>query len=299
MITETYQLAIKDSQRSFEELCDGHLNYGTEEIFALQMLAKTEFSLQVANQNPRSVQLAMINVASTGLSLNPAMGYAYLIPRDGAIVLDISYKGLIKIATDIGAIEWVRAECVHENDKFTYHGPAKMPEIICDPFRPRGSIIGSYCIAKTKSGDILTEVMDLTAIEAIRNTSTSWVKSKKGPWAGAFFPEMCRKVVIKRARKTWPYSDRDDRMAKAIEIANQSEGGYVFDQPETESRLEYIDEKQEITIKDMLDATKADQPTFLRLMGADSVVNIRAKDYQKAIDLLRANERRRKERGME
>lgn len=226
-----YELAIQDARERFESLAGGHVNYGDEEIFAMQMLTKSDYAFSVANRNSRSVQLAMINVASTGLTLNPAMGYAYLVPRDNAIMLDISFKGLIKIATDAGAIRWARAEVVHENDRFTYRGPAAMPDIVSDPFRERGPIIGAYCIAKTVDGDILTEVMDLAAIETIRGKSTAWTKGKpgsRGPWED-FFAEMCRKAVIKRARKTWPYTDRDGRIAKAVEIANAAEGGYVFE----------------------------------------------------------------------
>jgi recombination protein RecT len=227
-----FQAAIEDSRQRFLTLSTGLVNYGDEEIFAMQLLSKNAFVLKTANANPDSVYLAMVNVASTGLTLNPAMGYAYLVPRDGAIVLDISYKGLIKIATDARSIVWARAECVHENDQFTYYGPAAMPEIKTDPFRDRGQIIGAYCIAKTVDGDILTEVMDRAAIEVIRSKSQAWVRGdvgKKGPWED-FFSEMCRKAVIKRARKTWPYTDRDERMAKAVEIANHAEGGYELEQ---------------------------------------------------------------------
>ena len=243
-----YEAAIQDSRERFEALAGTHLNYGDEEIFAMQMLTKNDYSFKVANANPRSVQLAMINVASTGLTLNPAMGYAYLVPRDNAIMLDISFKGLIKIATDAGSVSWARAEVVHENDKFTYRGPAAMPEIVADPFRERGAIIGAYCIAKTVDGDILTEVMDMAAIEQIRSKSSAWTKGsvgKRGPWED-FFAEMCRKAVIKRARKTWPYTDRDGKLAKAVEIANQAEGGYVFEhEPQREkTEAEKLAEKQ-------------------------------------------------------
>ena len=255
-----HEIAIQDAKQSFEKLSGGHLNYGDEEIFAMQMIAKNDYSMGVANRNPRSVQLAMVNVASTGLTLNPAMGYAFLVPRDGAIMLDISFKGLIKIATDTGAIAWVRAECVHESDKFTYRGPAAMPEIVADPFRDRGEIIGAYCIAKTAGGDILTEVMDRQAIETIRSKSTAWVKGaagRKGPWDD-FFSEMCRKAIIKRARKTWPYTDRGDRMAKAIEIANQSEGGYTFEHDATEKTPEQVAADQAAKRKEAHDAALAE-----------------------------------------
>lgn len=231
-----YEDGIISAKDDFQKLAPASLAYGDEEIFAIQMLTKNNFSLETANKNPRSVQFAMINVASTGLTLNPAHGYAYLVPRDGAILLDISYKGLIKIATDAGSIKWVRAECVHEYDDFQYFGPAAAPTISTNPFKDRGPIIGAYCIAKTVDGDILTEVMDLDALHKVRDASTAFTKGaagRKGPWE-AYFSEMCRKAVIKRARKTWPYTDQNERLNKAIEISNEAEGGYTFTPPTPE-----------------------------------------------------------------
>jgi recombination protein RecT len=225
-----YEVALKRAKSRFIEILGGDTRtWDSESIFAMQHICKSEFSINTANRNPMSVQLAMYNAASTGLTLNPANGYAYLIPRDGAIRLDISYKGLIKIATDTGSVEWARAEVVHEKDTFEYNGPAEKPTHKANPFsKDRGEIIGVYCIAKVASGDVLTEVMDLDEIEKVRGKSDAWAKKKAGPWA-EWFSEMCRKAVIKRAQKTWPYTEKSVRLAKAIEIANESEGGYIID----------------------------------------------------------------------
>lgn len=224
-----YQHAIAKSRDRFAKVAAQAVNYDKESIFAMQALMKTDFAMQTANKNPQSVHLAMINVASTGLTLNPANGYAYLVPRDGAIVLDISYKGLIKIATDTGSIEWARADVVYESDTFIYKGPAVVPEHTADPFKKdRGDIVGVYCIAKTKDSDVLTEVMDRQELEKIRGKSSAYVKGqpgRKGPWE-EWFVQMAKKAVIKRASKTWPYTDQSDRIGQAIEIANTSEGGY-------------------------------------------------------------------------
>lgn len=225
-----YIRALEGAKDRFVEIIGGDQRaWDSESVFAMQLIMKNDYAMQVANQNPTSVKLAMYNAASTGLTLNPANGYAYLVPRDRAIKLDISYKGLIKIATDTGSVEWARAEVVHENDMFEYNGPAEKPLHKCKPFAgERGEIVGVYCIAKVASGDVLTEIMDRAEVEKVRNKSDAWVKKKAGPWA-EWFSEMCRKAVIKRAQKTWPYTDRSDRLAKAIEIANDAEGGYTFD----------------------------------------------------------------------
>lgn len=236
-----YQGAIQKAKDRFVSIAGGPKSYEVESIFAMQALMKTDFAMKTANQNPKSVQLAMINVASTGLTLNPANAYAYLVPRDGAIVLDISYKGLIKIATDAGSVVWARAELVHDGDEFEYHGPACAPIHKSNPFKPRGDVIGVYCIAKTKDGDILTEVMDKAELEKIRSKSSAYSRIKNGkpdpsgPWV-EWFDQMAKKAVIKRASKTWPYTDQSDRIGQAIEIANESEGGYILNEPSDEEK---------------------------------------------------------------
>lgn len=232
-----WQSAIQSARERFEKNSD-LVSYDKESIFAMQAIMKTDFAMKIANQNPTSVKLAMINVASTGLTLNPAHGYAYLVPRDNAIHLDVSYKGLIKIATDTGAVRWARAELVYESDTFVYHGPALSPEHRSEPFKERGEAVGAYCIAKTSDGDILTEIMPRDEIDKIRSKSTAFTRGKegsKGPWE-EWFDQMAKKAVIKRASKTWPYTERSDVLSHAIEIANASEGGYDLE-PEKPERV--------------------------------------------------------------
>jgi recombinational DNA repair protein RecT len=167
--------------------------------------------------------MAMANVANVGLSLNPATKYAYLVPRDGAIQLDISYIGLIKIATDAGSIKWARADVVREGDNYVSRGVCEVP-IHEKPknFGRRGDVLGVYCIAKTWDGDYLVEEMDIDAINEIRETSKA-KNSQYSPW-NTFFTEMCKKTVIKRASKTWPKTDRMERLDNAIHVINEHEG---------------------------------------------------------------------------
>ncbi len=222
-----YEKAIVNAESTFAQVANG-LDFNVERIFAMQALMKTDYAMKVANANPRSVRLAMLNLAATGLTLNPANAYAYLVPRDNEIKLDISYKGLIKIATDAGSIRWGKADIVHELDVFEYSGPAEKPVHRAEVFKDRGPMIGVYCIAKTRDGDILTDFMDLEEIHKIRNKSDLYARQKKGPWV-EWEGQMTKKAMIKRASKTWPYTDRSDRIFKAIALANDAEGGYSFD----------------------------------------------------------------------
>jgi recombination protein RecT len=209
---------------------DKTVQYEKESMFAFQALTKSEYIYGVAMQNPNSVINAVINIASVGLSLNPATSYAFLVPRDKAICLDISYQGLIKIATDSGSIMWAKADLVYTNDKFDYHGPAKIPSHSANPFsKDRGEFYGVYCIAKTRDGDYLIETMSADEINNIKNESSS-IKSAKTDWAiqqspwSRYFGEMAKKTCIKRASKTWPKTDRSERIQTAIDVIHEHEG---------------------------------------------------------------------------
>lgn len=273
-----YQQAIGAAKQRFVTIADQKL-YDRESIFAMQALMKTDFAMQTANKNPLSVQLAMLNVASTGLTLNPANAYAYLVPRDGAIVLDISYKGLIKIATDAGSILWARADVVHEADEFIYHGPAAAPEHKTNPFKKdRGEIVGVYCIAKTAGGDILTDVMDMDELEKIRGKSMSYMKKKSGPWV-EWFEQMAKKALVKRASKMWPYTDRMDKLHEIIEQQNEIEGGYSLEG----HAIQLVTAEQAEKIRMLAADVEMDMPKLLALFDVEAVEAIPAARYTEVV----------------
>lgn len=278
-----YQSAIAKAADDFTNAAGG-LEFDREKVFAMQALLKADsrgrqYALEVANANPASVRMAMANLAATGLTLNPTFGFAYLVPRDNAIVLDVSYRGLIKIATDTGAIEWGRAAVVYERDVFNYYGPTDKPaHVVPAAFVDRGPIVGAYCIAKTSSGDYLTDILPLAEIEKIRGKSTAFTKSKSGPWV-EWFSEMACKAVIKRAQKTWPHSER---LSRAIEIANESEGGYTLDA----LPLETVSEQQAATLRDLIEATGVDPVPFLSLFEVNAVEALPRMRYAEAVATL-------------
>ena len=131
---ETWALAIASAERKFTEIAvaDGNLvTYQREAMFALQAVAKIEFLQKCSTESLRN---AVINVAAVGLTINPAMKLAYLVPRKGVACLDISYIGLVKIATDSGGVLAVAAVPVRANDSFHYRGPFEAPAHDFDPF---------------------------------------------------------------------------------------------------------------------------------------------------------------------
>lgn len=207
-----------------------------ESYFALQALKSNHYLAECA---PDTVQNAIVNVAAVGLTLNPADGYAYLVPEYSKensrkeCQLRISFKGLIKAATDTGSIAWVKAEVVKKHDKFDFRGPCALPDHMIDAFGgDRGDSVGVYCIAKTNEGDFLVDIMPWSEVLKIKECAKTKQVWDKWP------DEMAKKAIIKRAAKQWPKTERSAVLHKAIEVINENEG--------TENGNPYTNEEQEI-----------------------------------------------------
>lgn len=209
---------ITSLEGSFNAINTYQVNFKRESHFALQILKSNDFLLKTAKTKPESLEAALMNIAAIGITLNPAQKEAYLVPRGSQVCLDISYMGLVKLATDTGSVSWVQAEIVREKDTFKYLGVGKMPFHEFNPFGERGEMVGVYCVAKLHTGEFLTTPMSKAEVEDIRNKSSQ--ASKTGPWV-TFFEEMSKKTVIKRASKLWPKSER---IQKAVSILNEHEG---------------------------------------------------------------------------
>jgi phage RecT family recombinase len=237
------------------------LKFENECVFAKQQLLKSDFTRKTAENNQNSLKAAILNVAAIGISLNPATAHAYLVPRGGAICLDISYRGLVKLATDSGAIAWAKAILVYEGDTFKWRGPAEQPLHEADVFNaaridaanPLNNLKGGYCLAKLASGEYMVDVMTAAEILEVRDSS----KAKDGPWQGRWAGEMAKKTLVKRASKSWPQSGGRERLDRAIEIVNEHEG--------------YADEPTVARLSDFMRPTAEQTAKYLELADGDSV----------------------------
>lgn len=215
-------------------LVDRSINFEREAGFAMQVIQASDYLQKVAMANRQSLVDAIVNVAAIGMSLNPAKKQCYLVPRKGKICLDLSYMGLMDLAVKAGAIKWAQAEAVFAADTFVINGVDKPPTHQYNPFsKDRGEFIGVYVVAKTPTGDYLTETMSADDIHSIRDRSEAWKawieKQKKCPWVTDFV-EMARKTVVKRASKYWRENDQSGRLNQAIHLLNtDGEEGFVID----------------------------------------------------------------------
>ena len=200
---------------------DDQMNFNKEASFCIQLIENSEGLKKCLMNDPISIRNAIVNVATTGLSLNPVLNYAYLIPRKGKCVLDIGYQGLIKIMTDTGNIRNIDANDVFMNDEFFIQKGSK-PEIIHRPtIKDRGDYIGTYAIAFFSTGGEQFLFMNKEEIEAVRNVSDA-KESKYSPWNTDFVGEMRKKTVMRRLYKILPKSKINERTLEALQLENEN-----------------------------------------------------------------------------
>lgn len=221
-----YELAVIEAKPMFTQ-CSDEKTWLKEVGFAMQIIRGNDVLQKCDRQ---SIKNAIVNISLTGLSLNPALALAYLVPRDNKCVLDISYRGMIKVGTDSGSVKGVQANVVYTFDEFHYEeGTNQRIDFRrnLDPpedFKkdPLGYfwkyLLCVYSIATLHDGGKDYMIMPKWRIEKIKASSKA--RSDRAPW-GQWPEEMTRKTVIKYHYKTLPQTEH---MAQAVAILNEHEG---------------------------------------------------------------------------
>ncbi len=205
--------------------------------FAIQMHNNSN-QLQKCSRD--SFMKAVYNLAITGLSLNPVMKLAYLIPRyvNGGMqaVLEPSYQGLINLVTDSGAVKTLSARIVYDGDDFDVDYGTESKINHKPKFKSREPL-AVYSVAVLHNGQTQFEVMTIDEVNEIRDRSESYKafsdgKIKSCIWSD-FYGEMAKKTVIKRLFKYLPKNKELERAATAISISDE-------DYNASPSQLDYL-----------------------------------------------------------
>ena len=193
--------------------------------FALQSINKSKM---LAKTSIESRQAAILNIAQIGLTLNPALKLAYLVPRYDSVTrsticcLEPSYQGLVKLLTDTGSVVTITTQLVYENDFFESNLADFQNPITHKPksFGDRGAVVGVYSLAELPNGSKQSEIMSIEQLHEIREYSESYKAYKAGKLKSCVWTthegEMMRKTVLRRFVKYLPKSEQYDKVAEAI-----------------------------------------------------------------------------------
>lgn len=205
------------------------------EKFEALVIAAVTSNPKLLECSRESLWRACVQGAELGLSLNPTMGEADILPvwnnrlRCNEAQFRPRYKGLMKLALQSGEVTSIRSVIVHENDEFDVIEGLRR-DLIHKPARTnRGAMTNVYCVWTLKGlAEPQFEVMDREQVYKIRGRSSS--KNKDGTVIGPWVtdePEMWRKTVVRRASKYMPISC--EAFTKAVAVDNLADSDTEFD----------------------------------------------------------------------
>lgn len=173
---------------------------------------------QLLSCSKESFYTAVAQVALTGLTLNPTLQLAYLVPRGGKACLDISYKGMIEVLTGSDSIKAMRAAVVYDCDEFDYcNGIGDDYYLKHKPVLNRSDdaeFIAVYSVAVYTDGHQEFHVMDRKTILKHRN-----IAKTKRVW-DEWFDEMAKKTVIRQHYKFLPKTQKATKVMEAFDSSN-------------------------------------------------------------------------------
>lgn len=165
---------------------------------------------QIMRCSGESILLATLDAARMGLEPTGQYGGAYLINRGGKAVMEVDYRGFIRMAQRSGAIKRAIASPVYEGDRFEWEegtnprikhvptqGPARHDE-------ERGELTHVYAIAWLPDGTPQFRVMERSEVDAIMARTSSKKDGKVvGPWVSDYIA-MALKTVVRNLFKWMP-----------------------------------------------------------------------------------------------
>jgi len=182
----------------------------------------------------RSLYNALRYAAATGLSLNPQMGKAALVPYpnretgDVTVNYQIMKNGLIDLVMETGAVRDLVADLVRENDRFEVTRTQENDSYVFVPARKnRGDIDGFFAAITLTTGRTHIAYMAIEEIEDHRDRyNASRALGNKSPWVHSW-KGMAIKTVIKKLLRNLHLSP-ETGAAVAVDDASEF-GGDVID----------------------------------------------------------------------
>ena len=209
--------------------------FGSEVRFmeeATFLLAAVNNTPALQECTPASINGVLLSIASTGLSLNPVLRLCYVIPRNIKVKtaggekwekraqVEPSYMGLMKLATDSGAVRSFEVHEVWGGDDFEFDLVNKRP-VRHKPYwtigQQRGKLIGVYGFATLADGSVIPEHMGADELAKIQSKSDNRGGAIFTDWQG----EMARKSLVKRLQKYLPRTEQAVKFLEAVELDNQ------------------------------------------------------------------------------
>ena len=178
----------------------------------------------LASCSPESLLQAFLTCAQIGLSPGPH-GLVALIPRKGAVDVQIQWQGYKCLMERVEGIRAVIPVLVHASDEFISNADGSIAHQY-DPFDPDRqmtptTVIGGYLRIERDDGSCAYHLVSRAKID--RNRACARSQAVWSKW----FPEMCLKTIIRDAwaRRAVPYDPAIAGHLSAAEAHDRAHNG--------------------------------------------------------------------------
>lgn len=214
---------IKEHSTDFATILPSHIKPETWIRLAQGALRRDKNLAAIAQRNPASLVSALLECARLGHE--PGTEAFYLVPFGSEIQGIEGYRGVIERMYRAGAVTTVKAEVVHERDRFAYR-PAVHEVPIHEPdwFGDRGAIIGAYSYAEMTDGTkSKVVILDRAYLDKVRAESKGSDKPTS-PW-NRWADRMVLKTAAHRLEPWVPTSTeyRREILRAARDVATETQ----------------------------------------------------------------------------
>ncbi len=218
--------AIKDTKQRFFDLIEDDNRALIELGYATQIINDSD---KLRQCDKVSIMNAVINVARTGITLNPILGLAHLINRGGKCCLHFDYKGLVKILKDNNCIKDIQAIIVYEDETYEEGiGQITPPKHIkayakTEAEQMKRNYFGVYCqVVLLDNTVIYTQLMPYWEVLKAEKMSPA-AHTEHSPWQRNKWREtMIKKTKIRHDFKLLISGSPNDRIKAAMEVEDTS-----------------------------------------------------------------------------
>lgn len=255
LITLEGTLKSPEFQKELQQSTSFKLNMATQCMFALDAIKKSPY-LQKCTVD--SVKESIQNVALLGLTLNPNLAQAYLIPRKDKCCLDLGYQGMITKLVEYGAAKEAFAQVIYEGDDFEFDfARNKVAKYV--PYhvlkKDKGEEIGVFAAAARGDDYYQYVYLPIERVNQIMNGTEAYKFAKKkkdaGEWSSTIWEgdnrgEMIKKTAIRYLWKMMPKNDNYDDIGTVMSL---------HDDANAQTDTTFMDDGNEIRTKPMTSTT--------------------------------------------
>ena len=232
----------EEAKKNFEKFNKYGLNFEEEVNYSISSIMNIK---GLKSLETDSINQFLIDVASSGLTMNPSLNYSYatLRKRNDKVVLvhEITYQGMISRMSMLSDVQDVYAHVVFENDDFV--GDLGLnPNLVHRPRyfkgvrkKDRGNPIGVYAVVVFNNEYRKFDFLPAERIEEIMSDSEDYKEDKKNntaysPWSNHHWIEMWAKTAIKHIYKYLPKShlgidlESSKSISETITTDNKTQG---------------------------------------------------------------------------